>query len=423
MGVALQISSRFVSTQGSTKGQKFFRKLLLVSLPVAAVSLASCDQAAKPPAPSITAEENLTLSPVGYEALPGWHDDELFKAYPALERSCARYQKWPDAKKVGPEGIAGTAADWKALCDDLQLFMSNPDNHSDFGVWLQENLTPYHVKNNAEPEGLFTGYYEAELNGSFTKDETYKYPLYDVPSDLVSVRLSDFDKELKGTTIVGKVKGNRLVPYHNRTEIDDGALENQNLEVIWSDDPVDVFFLHVQGSGRVKMPNGQVVRVGYAGNNGHKFYAIGRALIDEKIIPRDQMSMQSIRTWLRENPEKANELMQRNNRFIFFRKIEGDGPIGAMGVPLTPERSLAVDPRHMPLGVPLWLDTTWPGTQRPLQRLMVAQDTGSAIRGPVRGDFFWGPGEPALAQAGKMKQKGQYYLLLPKTVLPKNISS
>ncbi|MFD2204868.1 murein transglycosylase A [Kiloniella antarctica] len=392
----------------------WFGRPLLIA--VVSVLLVSCDQVVKKPAPTGTLKDKITLSKIAFPDLPGWQDDKVVEAFPALSKSCIRYARWPDDKTVGPDAIAGTAADWKIICASLSDFMAHPENHKDFGVWLEENFVPFLVKNNDDQEGLFTGYYEAELKGSFIQDEIYKYPLYDVPKDLVSVRLSDFDEQLKGTTLVGKIKDNRLVPYHERTEIESGVLNDQGLEVIWSDDPVDVFFLHVQGSGRVMLPSGEVIRVGYAGNNGHKFYAIGRALIDEEIIPRDKVSMQAIRTWLRENPERANEIMQRNKRFIFFRQITGEGPIGAMGVALTPERSLAVDPRHIPLGVPLWLDTTWPGTDEPLQRLMVAQDTGSAITGPVRGDFFWGPGEPALAQAGKMKQKGRYYLLLPKAV-------
>jgi len=164
------------------------------------------------------------------------------------------------------------------------------------------------------------------------------------------------------------------------------------------------------------LPDGRALRVGFAGSNGRPFYAIGRALIDEGVVSRERASMQAIRDWMRANPARANEIMHRNERFIFFRLIEGEGPIGAQGVPLTPARSLAVDPAFLPLGVPLWLDTTWPASEKPLRRLMVAQDTGSAIKGPVRGDFFWGSGEPALEQAGRMKQTGRYWLLLPKPV-------
>ena len=206
------------------------------------------------------------------------------------------------------------------------------------------------------------------------------------------------------------------MPYYTRAQIAEGALAERDLELIWSDDPVDVFFLHVQGSGVVELPDGGTQRVGYAANNGHDFTAIGRELIRSGALDGQSMSMQAIRDWLRAHPERADDLMRRNARYIFFREIHGPGPIGAQGVALTAGRSLAVDPSFLPLGAPLYLSTTYPATDEPLNRLMVAQDTGGAIKGPVRGDFFWGSGESALAQAGRMKQEGRYWLLLPKPV-------
>jgi membrane-bound lytic murein transglycosylase A len=230
------------------------------------------------------------------------------------------------------------------------------------------------------------------------------------------VNLGRFRADLQGERIVGRVAEGELVPYYSRAEIDGGALDGRNLELLWATDPVDVFFLHVQGSGRVRLPDGAARRIGFAATNGLDFYAIGRALLDEGQISREQASMQAIRDWLRAHPDRAAEVMQRNARYVFFRWIEGDGPIGSQGVALTPGRSLAVDPAFLPLGVPVFLDTTWPGSDRPLRRLMVAQDTGGAIKGPIRGDVFWGAGEAALAQAGRMKQDGRLYLLLPKAV-------
>ncbi|MDX1402466.1 MAG: MltA domain-containing protein, partial [Kiloniellales bacterium] len=167
---------------------------------------------------------------------------------------------------------------------------------------------------------------------------------------------------------------------------------------------------------RVKLPDGSYVRVGFAGSNGRPFTAIGRYLLDEGLVSGEEASAQGIRAWLKANPEKAREVMNLNARYIFFREIDGDGPIGAFSVPLTAGRSLAVDPAFLPLGVPLFLDTTWPVRNDPLRRLVVAQDTGSAIKGPVRGDLFWGFGEEALEVAGRMKQRGRYYLLLPRAV-------
>jgi membrane-bound lytic murein transglycosylase A len=281
---------------------------------------------------------------------------------------------------------------------------------------LTAHFVAFQVTDGAEASGLFTGYYEAELKGSLTPAQGYDWPLYRRPDDLVSVDLKRFDADLSGRRILGRTENGKLVPYHSRAQIDAGALAGRDLELLWVDDPVDAFFLHVQGSGRVTLPDGSARRVGFAGSNGLPFYAIGRALIDEGKVSRDKVSMQAIRDWLRANPEQAKEVMERNERYIFFRLIEGEGPVGAQGVALTAGRSLAVDSKHLPLGAPLWLDTTWPASDRPLRRLVVAQDTGSAIKGVLRGDLFWGFGEAALEQAGRMKQTGTYYLLLPKSV-------
>ncbi len=251
----------------------------------------------------------------------------------------------------------------------------------------------------------------------------YDVPLYRRPPDLVTAKLGRFRADLVGLSVVGRVEDGALGPYPDRVEIEDGALAGQGLEFLWVDDPVDAFFLQVQGSGRVLLPDGSTLRVAFAASNGRTFYAIGRALIEDDKIPRDQVSMQSIRDWLRANPETARAYMRRNPRYIFFRTIEGDGPVGAQGVALTAGRSLAVDPHHLALGLPLWLDTTLPGGAGPLRRLMVTQDTGGAIKGPVRGDFYWGSGEAALAQAGRMKERGVYYILLPRSVAKRRDST
>jgi membrane-bound lytic murein transglycosylase A len=198
-------------------------------------------------------------------------------------------------------------------------------------------------------------------------------------------------------------------------QIDAGALSGRGLELLWIEDPVDAFFLHIQGSGQVEMTDGSRVRVGFAGRNGHAYYPIGAELIRRGEIPQEQMSMQAIRAWLVAHPEEAPGLMALNESYVFFRFVDGEGPIGAQGVPLLPGRSMAVDPAFVPYGVPLWLDTTNPiagGT--PLRRLVIAQDAGGAIKGPIRGDLFWGSGEAAGAGAGLMKQLGRWFLLLPK---------
>lgn len=389
-----------------------------------AILLAACNGEAPPeearqedePKPEAAAPEQpaLLLEQTAFADLPGWAEDDVSAALPALERSCGRLAGQPDDRPLGPDALAGTVADWRAPCAALAAAPSDDDDG--LRAVLERHFRPFAVSNAGHHEGLFTGYYEAELEAAPAPTAPGATPLYRVPDDLVTVDLALFRADLKGEKLVGRVEDGRLVPYLTRKEIEEGALEGRGLELAWAADPVDAFFLHVQGSGRVVFPDGRVQRVGFAGSNGHRFYAIGRALIDEGIVSRAESSMQKIRDWLRANPERAREIMQRNARYIFFRPIDGEGPIGAQGVPLTPGRSLAVDSSLLPLGVPLWLDTTWPASDRPLRRLMVAQDVGSAIKGAVRGDFFWGSGEAALEQAGRMKQQGRYYLFLPASV-------
>jgi membrane-bound lytic murein transglycosylase A len=364
---------------------------------------------AKPP-------ERLTLSPVAFTDLPGWGDDDAAQVLPAMRRSCARLQALPADRALHPgEPQFGTAAAWQAPCAALPAKGDAAATRAYFERWFR----PFRAAANDTPTGLFTGYYEAELKGARQRGGAYTVPLYRAPGDLVQVDLGQFADEFKGRTIAGRVDGGKLVRYPERAQIESGLLRDKGLELLWVDDPVDLFFLQVQGSGRVTLAEGGTIRVGFAGHNGHGFVAIGKLLLESGKMARDKVSMQAIRDWLRANPTEARALMNQNPRYIFFREIpaaEGDGPIGAQGVPLTPGRSLAVDRRFLPMGVPLWLDTTMPGaTDKKLRRLMVAQDTGGAILGPVRGDFFWGTGEPALAEAGKMRSQGSYYLLLPKS--------
>jgi membrane-bound lytic murein transglycosylase A len=393
----------------------------LAALVLCAVTLAGCGETPKEkPAAETEAEPRLLLARVGFADLPGWRDDRVADALPALKRSCDRLLRRDADAPVGPDGRAGTVADWRRPCAALADLAA--DDTAGVRAALERHFVPFAAESSEGPEGLFTGYYEASLHGSRERRGPYQHPIYAKPDDLITADVAKFRADVKPTRIVGRVAEQRLVPYYTRAEIWDGAFRQRNdLPIFYADDPVDVFFLHVQGSGVVNLPDGTRQRVGYAANNGHEFFAIGRALIRSGEMDGQDMSMQGIRDWLRANPEKADDLMRRNPRFIFFRKIDGPGPIGAQGVALTPGRSLAVDPAYMPLGAPVFLDTTDPVTKQPLQRLMVAQDTGSAIKGPVRGDFFWGSGEPALEKAGRMKQQGRYYLLLPKSVAERQV--
>ena len=363
--------------------------------------------------------DRLVLARAGFEALAGWAEDAHAEAMPAVARSCARLARRADSDGVGPGGIAGTAADWRRPCASATRIGDGDDAAA--RRFFESEFAPFAVLNNDAEAGLFTGYYEPRLHGSLVADTRFTVPLYRRPPDLVTAKLGAFHPELSGRRITGRVREGRLVPYPNRAEIDDGALAGRDLELVWVDDPVAAFFLHIQGSGRIELSDGTLLRVGYGGQNGHAYVAIGRELIERGALTAESVSLQSIRAWLQTHPEEAAALMAMNPSYVFFRRIEGEGPVGAEGTVLSAGRSLAVDRRYLPLGVPLWLDATAPpptgtGPDRPLRRVMIAQDTGGAIRGPVRGDVFWGHGAEAEAVAGHMKHGGRYYLLLPLAV-------
>ena len=309
------------------------------------------------------------------------------------------------------------AADWRPICTAAKGIGDGGDAAARyfFETWFR----PYLVTDGGRADGLFTGYYEPELRGAWTRHGSYRSPIYARPRDLVSVELGRFRDDWRGQRIAGRLKDGQLVPFDSRAEIERGALGGRGLELLWVDSPVDAFFLHIQGSGRVAMEDGSVVRLGYAGHNGRAYVAIGRLLVERGEIPKAEVSMQSIRAWLAANPSEGVILMERNPSYIFFHTVAGHGPVGAQGVVLTPGRSLAVDTKFVPLGLPLWLDTTDPrDPARPLRRLVVAQDTGTAIKGAVRGDLFWGSGAAAAGPAGRMKESGRYYLLFPKGAWP-----
>lgn len=361
------------------------------------------------PAPGAT----LRLDATTFRNIPGWIADNHAEALVAFLRSCKKLRALPLNRRLGPSMAPTTVADWRHVCDAAARVRLG--SKTEVQYFFESRFTPYRATNNADPRGLFTGYYEPELRGAWRPDTTYRYPIYARPKDLVSVNLGAFRGEWKGRNLAGRLFNNALTPYPTRAEIDAGALKGKQLELLWVDSAIDAFFLHIQGSGRVVFPDGSAVRIGYAGRNGRRYTPIGRELVARGILKHGQVSMQSIQAWLVANPLAGRDLMEKNKSYIFFRIIDGDGPVGAQGVALTAGRSLAVDRKYIPLGVPIWLATTQPGKAKtPLRRLVIAQDTGSAIKGPVRGDLFIGFGSAAGAIAGRMKQSGRYYLLLPK---------
>lgn len=386
-----------------------FRNLALSV--VASVLLASCAslQFGGKKAEDATA---LNLSPVSFNAVPGWQQDNQLQALVAFRKSCAVMMKRSPQTTVAPTQIAGRIADWAPACRAAQGDVSAK-------AFFENYFNAYQMKTPLGENGLFTGYYESVLHGSLTRTAKYNVPLYKRPKDLVMVELGDFRPKLKGERIAGRVIDGKLKPYADRAAIERGALSGQGLEIVYLDDPNAAFFLHIQGSGRIMLEDGRQIRVGYDGQNGHIYNAIGRELIARGELTPQTTSLQTIRKWLLDHPDQAVALRQKNPSYIFFRVMETsmEGPAGAQGVSLTSARSLAVDPRFVPYGAPVFISAQNPyDTKKNMQRLMIAQDTGGAIRGPVRGDMFWGSGAQAEQVAGIMKSRGNAWMLLPKTL-------
>ena len=343
--------------------------------------------------------------------LPGWSDDNLAGVLPALLQSCR-------ALASKPQWML-----WRGACEEAKGLNSN--DSASLRRFFESRFAPYLLTNpDGTTSGLVTGYYEPLLQGSRTRSSKYAQPVLGVPNDLLTIDLGEILPDLKNMRLRGRLQGNKVIPYYSRADIIRREHDFADRVLLWVDDAVELFFLQIQGSGRVKLPDGKLVRIGYADQNGHPYQSIGRVLIDQGELKLEQASMQGIQAWARANPEKLNDVLNANPSYVFFREVadagsKDVGPQGALGVPLTAERSVAVDPRHVPLAAPVFLSTTQPNSAVPLQRLMMAQDTGGAIRGVVRADFFWGFGAEAGRQAGRMKQSGQMWVLLPPGVAPK----
>lgn len=383
----------------------------------AALALGACDDGVEP-----EQDPRRVLTKASFDDLDGWQNDDPTKAVAAFLRSCERIASADRNEPLAGHDIAGPIGLWQEIClaaADQPALQSDAASARGF---FEAHFQPYHVLNHDDPKGLFTGYFEPELAGSLSQSDAYSVPLFRLPDDLVTIELGLFSDEWQGRRVTGRVENNKVVPYYSRAEIDAGKLDGQRLEILWVDDIIEKFFLQIQGSGRVRLDDGRIVRVGYAGQNGHPYRAIGRDLIEMGEVSREAMSLQAIDNWLRTNPNQADALMHKNPSYIFFQLQSmigpDDGPLGAQSVPLTSGRSLAVDRAFMPLGAPIWLDATMPTEtgEEPLQRLFIAQDTGGAIKGPVRGDVFFGGGEAAKFSAGNMKAEGEYYLFLPKAM-------
>jgi membrane-bound lytic murein transglycosylase A len=357
-----------------------------------------------PPAPAPVARVEYQLA--RWTEMPGWGTDQLQDAWPAFLGSC--------------DALATRAA-WLTVCSAASQF--HPETSGDVRAFLERYFEAYRITarigRRTERDGLVTGYFEPLLHGDRAPSAQFATPLYSPPPDLLTVQLGALYPELKGKRIRARLDGNRVVPYYSRADLDrDPALKGH--EIVWVDDPVEAFLLEVQGSGRVELPGGETIRLHYADENGQPYHSIGRYLVEHGDLTVSEATIPGIRAWVLSHPARVKELLDADPSVVFFREEPlGDpsrGPTGALGAPLAAGRSIAVDPAYVPLGTPVFLATTFPGSDIALERLVFAQDTGGAIRGPIRADLFWGTGTAAADEAGRMRQSGRMWLLWPKGV-------
>ena len=344
-------------------------------------------------------DQTLSLKPVSFAEIEGWAGDDHAAAFAALLRSC--HKKSAHDETVCKEALG---LGEKVSRDAARRFFET-----------------YYVPHRVEgvPPGLVTGYYEPEVNGSRQRSGKFQVSVYGRPDDIVQMKPDLLRALYNDQRSVMRKDGDKLVPYYTRAEIEAGALAGRGLELLYLDDPVELFFMQVQGSGRVRLPDGSWVRLGYAAKNGHSYTSIGKRLLERGEKPPQALTMQGLKSWLRADRARGRALMQENKSYVFFRELPqgeaGAGPVGAQGVPLTPGRSLAVDASYHSLGTPVFVaapNLTVGGA--PFRRLMIAQDVGSAIKGPQRGDIFFGTGDAAGAVAGTTKEAARFYILLPK---------
>ncbi|MBK6757561.1 MAG: MltA domain-containing protein [Moraxellaceae bacterium] len=386
----------------------------LLSLIVLSSLLTACfTPPIKPPVkPPLTPTQPEPISAVykqtNWAALPNWPGEQLTNTWPSWLNSCKRLASRPV---------------WKEICADA-LMLGQQDAAS-VKAFFESHFEPWQVTTNTGTDtGLVTGYYEPLVKGS-TTPKAGSVPFYAVPDNLLILDLAKQYTDLKGKRLRGRLEGTRtVIPYWSRQEIADGKMANNAKVLAWADDAIEAFFMEVQGSGRIQLEDGTLLRLGYADQNGYPYKSIGKWLVEQGELTLDKASMQSIQAWAKANPQRLQEMLNANPSVVFFRVLTGtDGPIGALNVPLTDEASAAIDPKFVPLGSPIYLSTTRPNDSQPMNRLIQAQDTGGAIAGPIRVDYFWGFGAKAGELAGRMKQKGQVWLLWPKGMaLPNSVN-
>ncbi len=350
--------------------------------------------------------KSLTKTAVTFAAIQGWAEDDQSAAFAPFRKSCRKLlSSAPSTDALRP------------VCE-LAVLLDEKLSREDARQFFEANFTPYLVKRPATG-ALLTGYFEPEIRGALESSAEFKTPIYAMPDDLTLIAKAADRGGLPGDVTAARATADGLVAYYTRQEIEEGALRDRGLEIAYLADPYDAFVMQIQGSGLIRLPDGKALRVGFAGKNGHPYTSVSKILVAQGQLQASAASMSSLLDWMRADDERGRKLMWENKSYPFFRVLDpaesGEGAHGALGLPLAPERSLAVDPRYHRLGMPIWVSAPElkDGNGRPVARLMVAQDTGSAIRGPVRGDYFWGSGDAAGKRAGVTKHLCDFTVLIP----------
>ncbi len=374
--------------------------------------------------PSPMVERDSSRAVVDFGDIAGWETDNHAKAFAAFRTSCAKIVKRADVRAKKRKTKKSRYDALAPICRTA-LKMDDDVSNSEARLFFESHFTPVRYIDDGSP-GLVTGYYEPELPGSRTRSERFSVPVYMVPDDLVQL-YPDRDRAKRNHQMTaGRKTDDGIVPYHDRKAIEQGALKERGLEIVYLENPAEAFYMHIQGSARIALAEGGHMRIGFAAKNGHSYTSIGQLMIKRGTLPKSKMSMKGIRAWMAANPKEARELMWENRSFIFFREIKGvkpeAGPIGAQGVSLTPRRSLAVDTSIHLLGTPIWVDAPKLKShgKKGFSHLMIAQDAGSAIKGRERGDIFWGSGDAAGKIAGRTKYPAAFTILQPKRSLPES---
>lgn len=359
-------------------------------------------------------DDKITFKEASFKKLPGWENADIKASFYAFQTSCKAFLRQAPERPVGSEQIHMQAKDWHPACRAAMAL--NPVTPASARHFFQTWFTPVEFYRHKPVKGLFTGYYLPFLHGSLTKTDKYSIPIYGLPSNMITIDLTSFGVN-SSRRLVGRLENNTVIPFYNREEINQGILQDKAPVLVWVSSHIDRLFLEIQGSGVVELDDGKRLQLGYAGENGAPYTPVGRVLVERGVMTKETASMQGIKAYLDDHPDEILPVINQNKSFVFFRILDRSAALGAQGVTLTPGYSLAVDRKWIPLGLPLWLDTSHPSpnaSPKALQRLMIAQDTGGAIRGSVRGDVFWGAGDEATFIAGNMKNEGRYWLLIPR---------